>query len=214
MRYMTQQGRELANSFNSFARGVGISFNTLADTHHALRIEFTAEMLCKRNISRVVEQYFKKGTGHNFDHFCYTFVGVNLQPDRNTTLLYSALTSHLFVADWKRPNNTFFAQEFQELAKLYADIAEEAVEQCIKYNARSLAYFKTVAEQFRTNQLAEEQNDEADLQIIRHELYELVDVSLPKYFWGPTLVILWAIFESGISEIATEIKLQKKLELS
>ncbi len=55
--------------------------------------------------------------------------------------------------------------------------------------------------------------DESDWQIMHHELDELIEVTLPKYFWGQTIVTLWAIFESAISEIATEMKAQKKLEI-
>lgn len=57
------------------------------------------------------------------------------------------------------------------------------------------------------------ENEESELQIMRQELYELIDVTLPKYFWGQAIVTLWAIFESAIAEIATEVKTQKELEL-
>jgi hypothetical protein len=55
------------------------------------------------------------------------------------------------------------------------------------------------------------ENDEAESQIMNQESYELIEVTLPKYFLGSTLVTIWAIFESGISEIAAEIKSRKNL---
>ena len=58
---------------------------------------------------------------------------------------------------------------------------------------------------------SEYENDEAEWQITRQEYYELIEVAIPKYFWGPTIVILWAIFESAILKIANEIKSHKKL---
>lgn len=58
------------------------------------------------------------------------------------------------------------------------------------------------------------ENDEVERQIMRQELYKLTEVTLPKYFWGSTLVTIWAIFESGISEIAAELKSQKNLGIS
>jgi hypothetical protein len=57
------------------------------------------------------------------------------------------------------------------------------------------------------------ENDSIEAHDIQQRLYNLVDEVLPRYFWGPILVTLWAIFESAIIEIAKEIKDQQKQKI-
>lgn len=57
------------------------------------------------------------------------------------------------------------------------------------------------------------ENDEVERDIMHQVLDELIEVTLPKYFLGSILVTIWAVFESGILEIADEIKSQKNLEI-
>lgn len=54
------------------------------------------------------------------------------------------------------------------------------------------------------------ENDPIERQQIQQQLYELIEGVLPRYFLGPILVTLWAIFESAIFEIAKEAKDQQK----
>jgi hypothetical protein len=39
--------------------------------------------------------------------------------------------------------------------------------------------------------------------------YTLIQRTLPRYYWGQVLLTLWAIFESGLIEIAKEVKDQQ-----
>lgn len=53
------------------------------------------------------------------------------------------------------------------------------------------------------------ENNPIERNQIEQQLYELIEETLPRYFWGPLLVTLWAIFESGLIEIAREVKDQQ-----
>lgn len=52
-------------------------------------------------------------------------------------------------------------------------------------------------------------NDPIERNQVEQQLYELIEEVLPRYFWGPLLVTLWAIFELGLVEIAREVKDQQ-----
>lgn len=54
------------------------------------------------------------------------------------------------------------------------------------------------------------ENDPIERSQVEQRLSELIEEVLPRYFWGPILVTLWAIFESGLIEIAKEVKDQQK----
>jgi hypothetical protein len=54
------------------------------------------------------------------------------------------------------------------------------------------------------------ENDSFERQEIQQRLYELIEEVLPRFFLGPIIVTLWAIFESAIYEIAKEAKDQQK----
>ena len=58
------------------------------------------------------------------------------------------------------------------------------------------------------------EDDPFEYQAFEREAYELVEDVLPRYFRNPIIVTLWAIFESGIIEIAKEVKDQRNLPIS
>jgi hypothetical protein len=58
------------------------------------------------------------------------------------------------------------------------------------------------------------ENDPIERQQVQQQLYQLIEEVLPRYFLGPILITLWAIFESAVSEIAKEVKDQQAHMLS
>jgi hypothetical protein len=57
----------------------------------------------------------------------------------------------------------------------------------------------------------ERDSDEAEVDLAQQDLRDLVDHVLPRFFRGPFLVSLWAVYEAGVTEIATY--LQKRLNI-
>jgi hypothetical protein len=53
------------------------------------------------------------------------------------------------------------------------------------------------------------ENDSIERNEVEQRLYELIEEVLPRYFRSPLLVTLWAILESGLIEIAREVKDQQ-----
>src|SRR5215211_7083243 len=62
-------------------------------------------------------------------------------------------------------------------------------------------------EQQRLQQrIRDQQLDESDASIEYQQHYDLIEHVLPRFFRGPVLVTLWAIYESAVNEIADYIK--------
>ena len=60
---------------------------------------------------------------------------------------------------------------------------------------------------------SESEMDDAERQFAQEEVKVLVDEILPRFFRGPYLMALWALFESGIIEVADYIAETKQLSL-
>lgn len=58
------------------------------------------------------------------------------------------------------------------------------------------------------------EDDPIERQQVQQQLYELIEEVLPRYFLGPILITLWAIFESAILEVAKEVKDQQSHMIS
>lgn len=59
----------------------------------------------------------------------------------------------------------------------------------------------------------ESEMDDAERQFANEEVNILVEEILPRFFRGPYLIALWALFESGIIEVADFIAMTKPLSL-
>jgi hypothetical protein len=59
----------------------------------------------------------------------------------------------------------------------------------------------------------ESELDDAERQFAREEVDLLVEEILPRFFRGPYLIALWALFESGIIEVADYLATTKQLSL-
>lgn len=56
--------------------------------------------------------------------------------------------------------------------------------------------------------------DESDIDITLHELQDLVDDILPRFFHSPFLVALWSVYESAIINIASYLQKRDNISLS
>jgi hypothetical protein len=95
-----------------------------------------------------------------------------------------------------------FVELFYELYALeqYMDSVESQLPDLIKKEEEK-AYGRLRQEGY--------ENDPFERQYIQQQLYDLIEEVLPRYFFSPILVTLWAIFESAITEIAKEVKDQQ-----
>lgn len=76
-----------------------------------------------------------------------------------------------------------------------------------------LPTLKTQEQQRLQQRIRDQQLDESDASIEYQEHYHLIEDVLPRFFYSPVLVTLWAIYESAVTEIADYIKKQRKLAL-
>ena len=60
---------------------------------------------------------------------------------------------------------------------------------------------------------AESEMDDAERQFASEQVDVLVEEVLPRFFRGPYLIALWALFESGIIELADYLAQRKQLSL-
>ena len=100
------------------------------------------------------------------------------------------------------PFDIRFVELFHELYALeqYMDSVESQLPDLIKKEEEN-AYSRLRQKGY--------ENDSFERDQIRQQLYALIEEVLPRYFFSSILVTLWAIFESGIIEIAKEVKDQQ-----
>lgn len=107
------------------------------------------------------------------------------------------------------------------MAKLYTDFRfieiEYELSSLSRYRERLEEQLSSIEDQeylrLKAQVLSAESMDAADRQFATEEVEDLVEAVLPRIFRGSYLVSLWAVFESGIVEIADYLSGAKKLPL-
>src|SRR3989344_3787029 len=56
--------------------------------------------------------------------------------------------------------------------------------------------------------------EEGEIKIRRQEIAEVAKTIIPRFFWGPTIVSLWALYESSVEDLAEYVQKREGAKLS